>query len=154
NEVSSGIQIIKMYAWEKPFQHIIKLARMNEIDVITKASYLRGVYMRCMVFIERMTLFLTITCYVLLGKHMTDDRVISISQYSNVLQLAMALRYPMAITFGAETFVSIKRLQDFLQLEEKPESTIQSSTDGSIKFTDVDASWTDGGTTLQNLNLI
>lgn len=27
NEVTSGIQVIKMYAWEKPFETMVKLAR-------------------------------------------------------------------------------------------------------------------------------
>ncbi|KAG5876595.1 hypothetical protein JTB14_021562 [Gonioctena quinquepunctata] len=67
NEVIAGIQVIKMYAWEKSFEKIIKLARSSEIDDITKASYLRGVYNSCMVFLERFALCLTVICYVLLG---------------------------------------------------------------------------------------
>lgn len=27
NEITSGIQVIKMYAWEKPFQKVVEQAR-------------------------------------------------------------------------------------------------------------------------------
>lgn len=27
NEITSGIQVIKMYAWERPFEKIVELAR-------------------------------------------------------------------------------------------------------------------------------
>ncbi|XP_044268658.1 ATP-binding cassette sub-family C member 4-like [Tribolium madens] len=153
NEIISGIQIIKMYAWEKPFEHIIKLARKNEIDVVTKASYLRGIYLSCMVFIERTTLFLTITCYVLLGNPITADKVFSIAQFYNILQLALAICYPMAITFGAETLVSIKRLRNFLVLEEKPESQIEKKSEQDIEFDNTSGAWNTDSLTIKNLDL-
>jgi ATP-binding cassette subfamily C (CFTR/MRP) protein 4 len=154
NEVIAGIQVIKMYAWEKPFEQIIKFARKKEIDVITKSSYLRGIYLSCMVFIERTTLFLTVVCYVLLGNSITADKVFSIAQFYNLLQLAMAICYPMAITFGAETLVSIKRLREFLLLEEKSQSTIETVDTKNILFTEVSASWTSETPTIKNLNLL
>ncbi|EFA04472.2 putative multidrug resistance-associated protein lethal(2)03659-like Protein [Tribolium castaneum] len=153
NEIISGIQIIKMYAWEKPFEQIVKQARKHEIDVVTQASYLRGIYLSCMVFIERTTLFLTITCYVLLGNPITADKVFSIAQFYNILQLALAICYPMAITFGAETLVSIKRLCDFLVLEEKPQSQIERKAEQDIEFDNTSGAWNSDSLTLQNLDL-
>lgn len=152
-EVIAGIQVIKMYAWEIPFEKIIRFARKKEIDVLTKASYLRGVFVSCMVFIERTTLYLTIVCYVLLGNVITAEKVFSMAQYFNILQLAVAICYPMAITFGAESLVSIKRLQDFLSLGEKPESVIKKNTNSDIVLTKIKAEWTSQIPTLINLSL-
>ncbi|KAJ8979911.1 hypothetical protein NQ317_005347 [Molorchus minor] len=39
DEIISGVQVIKMYAWEKPFEKIIRLARKAELKIITKSSY-------------------------------------------------------------------------------------------------------------------
>lgn len=153
NEIISGIQVIKMYAWEKPFEQMVKLARKKEIDVITSASYLRGVYLSCAVFIERTTLYLTIITYVLLGNNITADKTYSMAQFFNLLQLAMAIYYPMAISMGAETLVSIKRLQEFLVMEEKQHSEIETSDDREIVIKDVEAAWTEGTPTLKNLNV-
>lgn len=151
NEIISGIQVIKMYAWEKPFEAMVKLARRKEINVITSASYLRGIYQSCAVFIERTTLYLTIITYVFLGNNITADKTYSMAQFFNALQLALAIYYPMAISIGAETLVSIKRLQEFLVLEEKQESEIERTDDKKIEIRNVDASWTETTPTLRNI---
>lgn len=76
-EIISGIQVIKMYAWEKPFEQMVKLARFAEIKDIKVASYIRGVFNGCVVFLERLALCLTVICYVLLGNKI--NKLISIS---------------------------------------------------------------------------
>ncbi|KAJ8933698.1 hypothetical protein NQ314_013864 [Rhamnusium bicolor] len=126
SEIILGIQVIKMYAWEKPFEKIIKYARSTEIDDLTKTSYLRGIFTSCMVFIERAALCLTVICYILIGNNITASKVFSMAQFFNILQLAMAIFYPLAISYGAEALVSVKRLQEFLILEEKETSSVQS----------------------------
>lgn len=45
DEIVSGVQVIKMYAWEKPFCALIALARKLELKVVRKSSYIRGIYM-------------------------------------------------------------------------------------------------------------
>lgn len=62
-------------------------------------------------FTERTTLFFTIMAYVLLGNHISADKVFSMAQYFNILQLTMAILYPMAVSAVAEASVSIKRLE-------------------------------------------
>lgn len=54
NEIINGIQVIKMYAWEIPFQKVVAEARRLEIKQIRYASYIRGVNLSSFVFIERM----------------------------------------------------------------------------------------------------
>lgn len=43
NEIVQGVQVIKMYAWEKPFQTVVAEARRREIKQIRFASYIRGI---------------------------------------------------------------------------------------------------------------
>lgn len=69
------VQVIKMYAWEKPFEQVVAMARKNEINCITSASYLRGVYLSFMVFTERLTLYITLLSYSLFGFQVTADIV-------------------------------------------------------------------------------
>nr|CAD7572167.1 unnamed protein product [Timema californicum] len=118
SEIISGIQVIKMYAWEKPFEKMVALARRTEINVIRKASYLRGLNLSFMVFAERTTLFVTLASFVLMGNHITAEKVFSIAQYCNILNMTMAVASPIAMQMIAETKVSIKRLEKFLLQEE------------------------------------
>lgn len=118
SEIISGIKVIKMYAWERPFEKMVQLARRHEIKVVTRASYLRGLYVSTMVFSERTSLFITLLSYSLMGHHISADKVFAMAQFYNILQLAMAIYYPQAVQLAAESKVSLKRLEDFLLLEE------------------------------------
>ena len=73
-----------MYAWEKPFEQVVALARKNEIKQITSASYLRGVYLSFMVFTERLTLYITLLSYSLFGYQVTADIVSTYQTYDNL----------------------------------------------------------------------
>lgn len=154
SEILSGVQVIKMYAWEKPFQKVVALARRTEVKALTKASYVRGVLVSFMVFIERASLAVTVITYVILDHEITADLVFSLSVFFNLLQMTLAIMYPIAISQGAETLVSIGRLQDFLLMEEKETSKIGPSKDNSIKLKHVEASWVPPNPTLRAIDLV
>ncbi|KAJ0181181.1 hypothetical protein K1T71_003266 [Dendrolimus kikuchii] len=119
DEIISGMQVIKMYAWEKPFEHVVAMARRNEINCITSASYLRGVYLSFMVFTERLTLYITLLSYSLFGYQVTADIAFPISQMFNMLQLTLAICLPQCISMSMETITSIRRIQALLLLDER-----------------------------------
>ncbi|PNF15051.1 hypothetical protein B7P43_G16818 [Cryptotermes secundus] len=164
SEIISGIKVIKMYAWERPFEKMVQLARRHEIKVVTSASYLRGLYLSTMVFSERTSLFITLLSYSLMGHHISADKVFAMAQFYNILQLAMAIYYPQAVQFAAETKVSIKRLEDFLLLEEMQsvyhgnnKATINHEQDQKlgVTITNGSAKWTSNSIvdTLTHINL-
>lgn len=78
-----------MYAWEKPFEQVVAMARKNEINCITSASYLRGVYLSFMVFTERLTLYITLLSYSLFGYQVTADIVSITSNIHTPQQLTI-----------------------------------------------------------------
>lgn len=82
-----------------------------EIDVLTIMSYLRGFTFATFVFTERTTLYFTIMAYVLCGYSISADKVFSMARYFNILQLTMAVWYPMAVAAAAEAAVSLKRIE-------------------------------------------
>ncbi|XP_036327746.1 multidrug resistance-associated protein 4-like isoform X1 [Rhagoletis pomonella] len=167
NELVQGIQVIKMYAWEKPFQAVVGEARRREIKQIRYASYLRGFYLSTMVFTERSTLYITIASAVLMGSEISADIVFSAASYYNILQLVAAIWYPLAVSFGAEALVSLKRVESFLLQEghdEKVNGLIhrkgepkgdERDASTAIVLKQVNANWdlSKPQLTLQNINL-
>lgn len=153
NEIVSGIQVIKLYAWEKPFEAIVKLLRIHEIKVLTHVAYVRGVFLSFAVFTERLTLYTTIICYVLLGNVITADKAFSMAQFFNNLQLCMAIVFPLAVNVGAETLVTIQRLETFLELDERETPRIEKGNNSEIILKQIDASWTPENKTLQQVNI-
>uniref|UniRef100_A0A8C7TT12 Multidrug resistance-associated protein 4 n=1 Tax=Oncorhynchus mykiss TaxID=8022 RepID=A0A8C7TT12_ONCMY len=118
NEVVSGIRIIKMYAWEKPFSALVNDVRRKEISKIMSSSYLRGLNMASFFAASKIIVFITFTVYVLLGNTISASRVfVAVSLYSAV-RLTVTLFFPSAIEKLSETRISVRRIKNFLLLDE------------------------------------
>ncbi|KAJ8350063.1 hypothetical protein SKAU_G00251930, partial [Synaphobranchus kaupii] len=118
NEVVSGMRIIKMYAWEKPFSVLVNEVRRKEISMIMKSSYLRGLNMASFFVASKIIVFITFTVYALVGNTITASRVfVAVSLYSAV-RLTVTLFFPAAIEKVSESLISVRRIKNFLLLDE------------------------------------
>ncbi|XP_012058534.1 PREDICTED: multidrug resistance-associated protein 4-like [Atta cephalotes] len=118
SELIAGIQVVKMYAWEKPFSQIVSVIRKLEIKQIKFSSYVRATYLAIIVFTERLTVYFTIITFVLMGNNLTADVAYAMSTYFNILQLFVALYFPQGLILLGESIVSFNRLEDFLLMDE------------------------------------
>lgn len=121
DEIVSGVQVIKMYAWEKPFAKLIHYTRKIELQIVRKSSYIRAFHMTSMLFTTRMALFCTMLTILLIygPEQITAARVFAISSYFTITSHLMSQRFSRAIAEVAELSVALRRLQNFLNLEEK-----------------------------------
>ncbi|XP_063239626.1 probable multidrug resistance-associated protein lethal(2)03659 [Bacillus rossius redtenbacheri] len=120
NEIITGIQVIKLYTWEIPFVKLVSQARRDEIKEIRVSSYLRAMVFSFEWFTTRLTLFITVLLYVMMGNNVTAEKVFVAACYFNLLKTSMTDFFPRAISMVAETLVSIKRVENFLYCEELP----------------------------------
>ncbi|KAG7502092.1 Multidrug resistance-associated 4 [Solea senegalensis] len=118
NEVISGIRVIKMYGWEKPFIALVDEVRRMEIGKIMKSSYLRGLNMASFFVASKIIIFLTVCVYVLMGNVLTSSRVFMTIALYGAVRLTITLFFPFAIEKASESLISIKRIQNFLLLDE------------------------------------
>ncbi|KAJ0181224.1 hypothetical protein K1T71_003309 [Dendrolimus kikuchii] len=118
NEILSGIQVIKMYTWEKPFADLVAKARKHEIKPIRATSYIRGVLTSFIMFTTRICLFCSILAYVLVNNVITAKQVFVITSFYNILRQTMTVFFPQGIAQVAEAMISIKRLQNFMLYED------------------------------------
>ncbi|XP_033220102.1 multidrug resistance-associated protein 4-like isoform X2 [Belonocnema kinseyi] len=118
NELVQGIQVVKMYAWEKSFDKMVSKLRSHEVLNLKYMSIVRAIFLSGIVFTERAILFVTLVSFVLLGNNLNAEISFTIAVYSNILQRAMSIFVPNALNYLAEMLVSIKRLEKFLLLEE------------------------------------
>lgn len=146
DEIISGVQVIKMYAWEKPFCALVALARKLELRVVTKSSYIRGIYMTFNLFTTRMALYCTLISMLMFGTELSADKVFVLSFYFNILAHTMSSMFVRGFAELAECMVAIRRLQYFLAYEEFQGSNItfskhlSSSYNGSINIESKQAS--------------
>ncbi|CAH1113751.1 unnamed protein product [Psylliodes chrysocephalus] len=126
NEILSGIQVIKMYAWERPFAHLVALARRHEIQSIRHTSFLRGIFLSFIMYSTRMALFVSVLVYVLSGYDITAEKVFVLTSFYNVLRQTMTVFFPQGIAQVAEARMSVKRLNTFMLFGEI--QSVKSST--------------------------
>ncbi|XP_046392416.1 ATP-binding cassette sub-family C member 4-like [Ischnura elegans] len=158
NEIIAGIQVIKMYTWEKPFAKLVAMARRNEIKEIRKSSYIRGFFLSFLMFTTRAAVFFTVLAYSLLGNLVVAEKVFVMTSYYNILRQTMTVFFPQGIGQLAETLVSVGRLQKFLLYEEnvlEPLPSELATKTNDIKINDVTAKWTSNVSenTLNNITL-
>ncbi|XP_073707299.1 ATP-binding cassette sub-family C member 4 [Garra rufa] len=158
NEVVSGIRIIKMYAWEKPFAALVNDVRRKEISKIMSSSYLRGLNMASFFTANKIILFVTFTVYVLVGNKISASRVfVTVSLYSAV-RLTVTLFFPAAIEKVSEAAISIRRIKKFLLLDELVKShvplTQEDKKEASVEIQDLICYWDKilDAPTLQNVS--
>ncbi|XP_069323195.1 ATP-binding cassette sub-family C member 4 isoform X2 [Eulemur rufifrons] len=143
NEVITGIRIIKMYAWEKSFADLITDLRRKEISKVLRSSYLRGMNLASFFSSSKLIVFVTFTCYVLLGNVITASRVFVALTLYGAVRLTVTLFFPSAIERVSEAIVSIRRIQDFLLLDEISQRNPQLLSDGkkTVHIEDFTAFW-------------
>ena len=120
NEIVQGIQVIKMYTWEKPFSGLVALARKKEIKVIRYVSYIRGILLSFIMFTTRVSIFISLVGYALLGNILTAKQAFVVTAYYNLLRATMTVFFPQGISQVAETLVSVRRIQKFMLYDEVP----------------------------------
>nr|XP_023026912.1 multidrug resistance-associated protein 4-like isoform X1 [Leptinotarsa decemlineata] len=142
-EIISGIHLIKMHAWEKPFEKVLMAARKFEIDLIQKSACIKATLSSLTFLTERVALFVSLITFVLLGNTLRAEVVFTAVNIFNILQLYMCQYLPEAVARYGEASEAIERLERFLLLEEKgSEFKVISYTKsrrkpGSIKLADV-----------------
>lgn len=122
DEIISGVQVIKMYAWEKPFAKLISVTRKMELKIIRRSAFVRAIYMTFLLFTTRMALFCTMLTMVLMDNDITAAKVFVISAYFNILAYTMSQMFVRGVAEIAEVLVALKRLRKFLMYEERDES--------------------------------
>uniref|UniRef100_A0AAX7TTT0 Multidrug resistance-associated protein 4 n=1 Tax=Astatotilapia calliptera TaxID=8154 RepID=A0AAX7TTT0_ASTCA len=118
SEVISGIRVIKMYGWEKPFGALVDEVRRMEISKIMKSSYLRGLNMASFFAASKVIIFVTICVYVLTGNKLSASRVFMAVSLYGAVRLTITLFFPCAIEKVSESLISIERIKQFLLLDE------------------------------------
>lgn len=146
SEIITGIQVIKMYNWEKPFIKLIDIIRRKEVALIKVANYLDGLTNSFAYFIDRTAIFLCILTYVLTGNAPQAQYVFVVSSLYEMLMGAISFYLPDAVSDFLKAKVSAKRIENFLNLEEikyaiKPLKGI------GVQMIDVSAKWLESSVT-------
>ncbi|CAH0555481.1 unnamed protein product [Brassicogethes aeneus] len=119
NEILSGIKVLKLYAWEPSFENQVIKIRNKEIKVLKQSAYLNAgtsFIWSCAPFLVTLATFV-VYIYSDPTNTLTTEMCFKALTLFSILRLPMSL-LPMFLVYAIETYVSIKRINNFLNAEE------------------------------------
>jgi ABC-type multidrug transport system fused ATPase/permease subunit len=118
NEIILAMKIIKMYAWERPFQVLVGTARRREMTTIGMGYILRAINQTLFFTSSKIIVFVALMVYVALDSSLNPEIVFVTIGLANLVRISLTLFFPNAIAYVAETIVSCRRIDAFLALPE------------------------------------
>ncbi|XP_063913159.1 ATP-binding cassette sub-family C member 4-like isoform X2 [Zophobas morio] len=123
-EILTGIQVIKMFTWEKFFARTVEQARKDEIRQIRKASFIRALNVASMLFMNRSGIFLCILSYALTQREVNATYVFVVSSFYAILRQTVTVYFPFGVQNFCETKVSVRRIREFLTTVDQRQNQI------------------------------
>ncbi|XP_055548416.1 multidrug resistance-associated protein 1-like [Wyeomyia smithii] len=155
NEILGGIKVLKLYAWEKSFQDSILKVRSEEIGILKKMAYYgAGVYFTFTMAPFLVTL-ISFAVYVLMDEnnHLDPQTAFVSLALFNILRFPLGW-LPMMVTFSMQAWVSIKRINKFMNSAElDPNNVSHKKSEYALNIEDGTFSWGDEAPTLKSINL-
>ncbi|KAL1513309.1 hypothetical protein ABEB36_002731 [Hypothenemus hampei] len=141
NEIINGMQVIKMYTWERPFTKLVEAIRKAEMKVIRKKSVLKAIDMAIEALLTKSLIYTCITVYVLTGNSLSAQYVFGLSLLYESLRTSISGAFSNGITQMAEIITSSRRIKEFL-LKDERETFIQKVTGPiNISLENVSSKW-------------
>ena len=144
NEVLNGVKVLKLYGWEPSFLKKMSDIREREVVYIKKMAILNAVFSFMWTCTPYLVMLATFYTYVLSDpKNSLDAETTFVSlSYFEILRFPMSV-LPMMISSLVQAYVSLKRINNFLRLEELDTESVEetpASSPYALSITD-DASF-------------
>ncbi|CAM9886717.1 unnamed protein product [Scytosiphon promiscuus] len=126
NQAVTGARLMKINAWEPALeneirrqgQSIVRGVRAEEVRVLLKATLLRAIN-EAMFFVQPAVLSgIVFVTYHLLGNVLEPRQVFTTLALLNITQFTMGKFYYLAVQSTSESWISIKRMETILLMEE------------------------------------
>eukprot|EP00978_Attheya_sp_CCMP212_P020021 scaffold56832_cov45-Attheya_sp.AAC.6 len=145
SQAVSGSRVMKMNGWEQQFEERISKIRKREVHQIQRANKLKAwnesIYFSSNIVIS----IVTFIVHVATGGELTPRNVFTTMAMINVVQLELVKFASLGVMTVSECYVSITRIQDFLEFPEirSTEKRLATAGDCAMKLSNVNCSWTD-----------
>ncbi|XP_053667782.1 probable multidrug resistance-associated protein lethal(2)03659 [Anopheles marshallii] len=158
NEIIHGIQVIKMYVWDLPFEQMVRKLRCKEVTALRGSAIIKSALFALRI-VPKVSIFLTLVAYVYFDNALTARRVYMLISFFSVIHHSMVEFWPLAVTSAAEGWISLKRIQEFLlqtsvqKVHQKQENLTQRlSGDPFVEFTAAHSTWPNSHFSLQDIS--
>lgn len=116
SDAFTGIQVIKYYSWEAPFQKRIQHERSHLLDIFYQISWIKCFNESCAFFSSLIVSTIAFITYHYQGHVLNASKVFSALPLFFLVQVDITDMFPRVIEFLAKSFVSVQRLEAFLDM--------------------------------------
>ncbi|XP_023213274.1 multidrug resistance-associated protein 4-like [Centruroides sculpturatus] len=156
----ADMRLIKMYTWELHYAALVEKIRVKEMKKIRMFLYANGISFILAYPISKLFTLLAYLMFYLNGGQLNAQIIFVTITFSIYIFNSIVNLFCQAVTFAAEILVSLKRIQDFLLLQEKDNNEdktveeVENLTEGEIWMNSVTAAWKKGTeSTLNGISL-
>ncbi|XP_029718005.2 ATP-binding cassette sub-family C member 4-like [Aedes albopictus] len=146
NEVIQAIQVIKMYVWERPFEAVVRRLRRDEVRALRGSAFIRSGLFALRIMLK-LSIFASLVTYVYVGNALTAVKVYMLVSFFSVINHSMVEFWPLAVTSCAEAWVSLRRIEEFL--DEEGQMGVSGGDaevcDGKIEVREMRTEWVESG---------
>lgn len=138
-----GVRVMKMSGWELQFNDRVTALRQEEVKTIQTASRYRALN-EAIYFATNISVAVVIfIVHVLNGNELTPRDVFTTMTLINVVQFTMTKFFAYAVMSVSECYVSVHRIQQFLELPEveEPTATLAGDDGPLISISGVSSYW-------------
>ena len=146
NEALTGMKVLKLYAWENPFMKRIEDIRSGEISTLRKAAniwaFLNFTF-ACSPFLVTVAIFAVYVALDPIGHVLTAEKIFVTISLFNLIRIPLIL-FPFSIFETIKLFVSINRINKFLQAEDLDPNTVSERVESDrncIEMKNASFSW-------------
>mmetsp|Transcript_6011 Transcript_6011/g.12890 ORF Transcript_6011/g.12890 Transcript_6011/m.12890 type:complete len:1360 (-) Transcript_6011:38-4117(-) len=118
SQAVGGARVMKMNGWENQFEKRIAKIRENEIRQIKKANSMKALNEAAFYSANIVIPIVIFLVQLALGDQLNPRTVFTTISLINVVQVEMTKHLSLAVMGGSECYVSIKRIQAFLEHDE------------------------------------
>ena len=138
NEIIKGIKVIKMYGWETSFSNLVANARKEEIEIVQTTCLFKA-FNEIFFFVSiPIVIGFVFSAYVSTGNVLTAEKAFLTLTLYSMVKIPLLWKFPEAVKILTETLISIRRIQEFLLLEEviktTSSNTIQETSINNVGF--------------------
>lgn len=155
NEILNGMKVLKLYAWEPSFDKNVRNIRSQEISLLKRMSIFNSLMSFFWTFAPFMVTLACFMTYVLMDESNVLDAQTAFMSLSliNIL-LAPLLMFPIAIALIAQAYVSITRINKFMNNAElDPNSVTHEKSAEAILIRNGNFSWEAEDITLKDIDM-
>lgn len=134
NEIMSGMKVLKLYAWEASFEAAVNKIRKKELQIIKSGAVVNAYVFFIWNMIPFLVTIASFATFVLVdpenNKITANTVFVSVSLF-NLLRIPMTV-FPIMIQMMMQAWVSVVRINNFLNAENLDENLVTREKDAGI----------------------